>query len=338
MHEILRGARHLLDLINESLDLGRIEAGELPVESVPVPVGDLIDDCLGLMRPLAQAHGVHLQPPDSACAGDQVWADRTRLKQVLLNLVANAIKYNRPGGSVDIACSREGNSLRVAVHDSGRGISADEQERLFQPFERLSAARSDIEGTGIGLALSRRLVHAMGGDIGVDSEVGRGSTFWVRLARADSAVQAPASGNHATPPLPMPPADGAERTVLYIEDNAVNVILMQAMLARLPGVRTLVATLPRQGIELARSERPDLVLLDIQLPGMDGFEVLKHLQAGEHTRSIPVIAVSANAMPADIEAGLAAGFTDYLTKPIELERLLAAVYQVLHAPGVPIGE
>jgi CheY-like chemotaxis protein len=256
--------------------------------------------------------------------GEQVWGDRTRLKQVLLNLLANAIKYNNRGGDVTLSCYPERDVVRIAVQDTGRGLSADDMTRLFQPFERLSAAGSDIEGTGIGLALSQRLVHAMEGEIGVDSEPGRGSTFWIRLARANAPTQS-AGGDDSPQPPEVLAADGATLTVLYIEDNPVNVMLMQAMLARLEGVRVLVATRAQQGLSLASEQRPDLVLLDIQLPEMDGFEVLKRLRAHETTGDIPVIAVSANAMQSDIEAGRAAGFVDYLTKPIELERLHQAV-------------
>jgi signal transduction histidine kinase len=324
VREIMRGARHLLDLINESLDLGRIEAGELTVERVPVDLGELIDDCMGLMQPLAQTHEVRLHMGSHEMLGEQVWGDRTRLKQVLLNLLANAIKYNNRGGNVTLSCHPERDVVRIAVQDTGRGLSADDMTRLFQPFERLSAAGSDIEGTGIGLALSQRLVHAMEGEIGVDSEPGRGSTFWIRLARANAPTQS-AGGDDSRQPPGVLAADGATLTVLYIEDNPVNVMLMQAMLARLEGVRVLVATRAQQGLSLASEQRPDLVLLDIQLPEMDGFEVLKRLRAHETTGDIPVIAVSANAMQSDIEAGRAAGFVDYLTKPIELERLHQAV-------------
>lgn len=324
VREIMRGARHLLDLINESLDLGRIEAGELTVERVPVDLGELIDDCMGLMQPLAQTHEVRLHMGSHEMLGEQVWGDRTRLKQVLLNLLANAIKYNNRGGDVTLSCHPERDVVRIAVQDTGRGLSADDMTRLFQPFERLSAAGSDIEGTGIGLALSQRLVHAMEGEIGVDSEPGRGSTFWIRLARANAPTQR-AGGDDSPQPPAVLAADSATLTVLYIEDNPVNVMLMQAMLARLEGVRVLVATRAQQGLSLASEQRPDLVLLDIQLPEMDGFEVLKRLRAHETTGDIPVIAVSANAMQSDIEAGRAAGFVDYLTKPIELDRLHQAV-------------
>ena len=336
VHEILRGARHLLELINEVLDLGRIEAGELQVECAPIGLDELVEDCLGLMQPLALAHGVQLLAPAALLPGERVLADRTRLKQVLLNLLANAIKYNRPGGDVALACSRERDALRISVRDDGPGLTAAEQQRLFQPFERLAAGRTNVEGTGIGLALSRRLVEAMGGTVGVDSVVGIGSTFWVQLPRADVPALAAAGSVPAAPdavPDAAPPLAGPLRSVLYIEDNPVNVILMEAMLARLPLVRVLSAPLPLEGLALARSERPDLILLDIQLPGIDGFEVLRRLRADEATRTIPVVAVSANAMPSDIDAGFAAGFSAYLTKPIELEQLLATVQRLLRVPA-----
>lgn len=336
VHEILRGARHLLDLINEVLDLGRIEAGELQVEGVPIRLDALVEDCLGLMRPLAQSHGVQLQPPALLPPGECVLADRTRLKQVLLNLLANAIKYNRPGGDVALACSRESDALRISVRDHGPGLTAAEQQRLFQPFERLAAGQTNVEGTGIGLALSRRLVEAMGGTVGVDSVVGSGSTFWVELPRADAPALVDGDGAPAAADAvagAAPRVAGPLRSVLYIEDNPVNVILMEAMLARLPGVRVLSAPLPLEGLALAHSDRPDLILLDIQLPGIDGFEVLRRLRMNEATRAIPVIAVSANAMPSDIDSGLAAGFCAYLTKPIELEQLLATVQRTLQGPA-----
>jgi PAS domain S-box-containing protein len=324
--EIMRGASHLLELINEMLDLGRIETGDLLVECVPVRLGEVIDECLGLMRPLALTHQVTLQAPATAHLEEGVLGDRTRLKQVLLNLLANAIKYNRAGGTVSLACSRVGDKLRLAVCDEGQGLTLEEQQRLFQPFERLSAGQTGIEGTGIGLALSRRLVLAMGGTIGVDSQVGQGSTFWVELRQAKAQNPLPANAAPAaSAPAATPGGDAALRTVLYIEDNPVNTLLMQAMLERLAGVQTLTAALPQEGLTLATKALPDLILLDIQLPGMDGFEVLRRLRADAVTRAIPVVAVSANAMPADIEAGRAAGFDAYLTKPVDLNTLLATV-------------
>lgn len=329
VREILRGARHLLSLINEVLDLGRVEAGQLTVEQVPVPVDDLVDECLALMRALASAHGVRLLPPIGLPGSPMVRADRTRLKQVLLNLMANAIKYNRAAGDVEVRCSIEGEEMRLAVRDTGLGLTPADRERLFQPFERLGAGLANIEGTGIGLALSRRLVTAMGGEIGVDSEPGVGSTFWVRLplvvkvpAAASAFVAlAPAAQDAAHSPVAV--------KVLYIEDNPVNVVLMEAMLERLPGVRFASALVPAEGLQIAYREVPALILLDIQMPEMDGFEVLGQLRAREATRSIPVIAVSANALQDDIDAALAVGFTAYLTKPLDLDRLLSTVGRVL---------
>ena len=329
--EILRGAHHLLDLINEILDLGRIEAGQLQLEPEALALPEMLEQCLSLMRTLAESHDVQLQPlalPDRGSAGLRVTADRKRLLQVLLNLLGNAIKYNRPGGSVSVRCRQEGGHVRLAVEDNGRGLDAEEQRRLFQPFERLSAAHSAIEGTGIGLALSRRLVEAMGGTIGVDSQPGVGSTFWFYLpgaAAADAAPELPAK----PPPAAATSVAAALHTVLYIEDNEVNVVLMEAMLARLPGVVLISAALPQEGLRLAQLERPALVLLDIQLPGMDGFEVLARLRAAADTRDTPVIAVSANALQSDIDAAMAAGFTGYLTKPLSLEGLLATVQRAL---------
>ena len=329
VREILRGAEHLLELINEILDLGRIETGELLLEPSLIDLQELAGECQDLVQTLAAQRGVSLRPLPPELAGVTVSADRRRLKQVLLNLLGNAIKYNRPGGTVALQVRDEGNQVWLAVHDDGPGLSADEQSRLFQPFERLAAARSAIEGTGIGLALSRRLVEAMGGSIGVDSQPGSGCTFWLRLPPLPPA-----------PPEPALPADepqpaGAEvdgtprRTVLYIEDNSVNVLLMEAMLARVPGLRLLSALHPSEGLRLAHSERPELVLLDIQLPDMNGFEVLARLREDPALRAVPVVAVSANALQRDIDAALAAGFNAYLTKPVVMHELLAVVQQAL---------
>ncbi len=327
--EILRGAGHLLELINEMLDLGRIEADGVGVDCVAVRLGDVIDDCLRLVRPLALAHGVTLHAPIGAWVDERALADRMRLKQVLLNLLANAIKYNRADGAVTLAFSSSGERLRLTVRDDGQGLTSDEQQRLFQPFERLSARQTAIEGTGIGLALSKRLVSAMGGAIGVDSEVGRGSSFWIELVRADTLALTPAAAGDVEPSRVAQPAADAARTVLYIEDNPVNTVLMQAMLGRLPGMTVLTAALPLEGLAMAAEAVPDLILLDIQLPDIDGFEVLRRLRTQPTTRAIPVVAVSANAMPGDVEAGLAAGFDAYITKPVGLEPLLATVQRVL---------
>ena len=322
--QILRGGRHLLELINEVLDLAQIETGRLRISLAPVQVAELLQECLTMLRPLAREAGIELQAVGEIPADCLVQADRTRLKQVLLNLLSNAIKYNRPGGAARVACRLDADTLRIAIADDGPGLSPDQQARLFQAFERLDAGATAIEGAGLGLVLSRHVMVAMHGEIGLDSEVGRGSTFWITLPRAQAA-------DYGIDAAPAHPAGRplATRTVLYIEDNPVNEMLMAAMLARIDGVRMISAALPLLGLQLAAQERPALILLDIQLPGIDGFEVLRRLRLDPVTRDIPVIAVSANAMHGDVEHALASGFLRYLTKPLDLRELAAAVEQAL---------
>ncbi len=347
LQELLRGGRHLLSLINEVLDLARIEAGTLQLRLQPVDVGPLVADCLRLVQPVAQDRRITLSGVDACAGAGTVLADPTRLRQVLLNLLSNAIKYNHEGGRVALRCiaddhGGDGDGLRIEVSDGGPGISAAQQQRLFQAFERLDADRSAVEGAGIGLALSKWLVDLMHGQIGVRSALGAGSTFWLRLQRcpagppaappappAPSALPAPTAPTASSASTPAADAaagaSGRRHTVLYIEDNAVNQVLMEGMLAHRPGIRLLVAGMPAVGLAMAAQARPDLVLLDIQLPEMDGYEVLRRLRSTAATRQTPVIAVSANAMQADIDSALRAGFTDYLTKPLDMQRLLALV-------------
>ncbi len=335
VQEMLRGGRHLLALINEVLDLARIEAGALQLQLEPVDVEALVGDCLRLVQPMAAARAITLEAAPPTAPARLVLADPVRLKQVLLNLLSNAIKYNRDAGSVMLACSVDGDALRVEVRDSGPGLSPAQQARLFQAFERLDADKSGIEGTGIGLALSKWLVNLMHGEIGVASAPGEGSTFWVRLARCEprpAAVAAAAGAADSPRPAPRPaPQPAPLHTVLYIEDNPVNQALMEGMLGQRPGIRLLMAEQPEAGLALAAQAQPDLVLLDIQLPGIDGWEVLRRLRAAPPTQRIPVVAVSANAMPGDLAEARAAGFAAYLTKPLDLPHLLATVDQMLGA-------
>jgi PAS domain S-box-containing protein len=342
VHDLLRGGRHLLSLINDVLDLARIEAGTLHLQLAPVDLAELARDSLQLVQPMAAERGITLGLQLAAGGPAQVLADATRLKQVLLNLLSNAIKYNHDGGSVQVALVAEpgGDTVRLEVRDSGPGLSASQQERLFQAFERLDADRSSVEGTGIGLALSKWLVDLMNGQIGVQSAPGEGSCFWVRLAGCDAQRPSPppetALAAKLQPMLPsLPPALPlqARQTVLYIEDNEVNQILMEGMLAQRPRIRLVVAGLPEEGLVLATQLRPDLILLDIQLPGMSGFEVLAELRALPATRHIPVVAVSANAMQSDIDDAAQAGFVDYVTKPLDLMRLLSVVDGLLDRPA-----
>ena len=318
LQHILSAGERLLVLINELLDLESIEAGQLPLTLETVDLAPLLQQCLQASAALAQLHRVQLPDAQALSLPGRVVADRERLQQVLLNLLSNAIKHNRGGGQVGVTAARDGDALRITVSDTGPGLDEAQRSRLFHAFERRGGGRGAVGGAGIGLALSKRLVELMGGRIGLDSEPGVGSRFWVQLPCADAA--------------PAPPDDAValrSSTVLYIEDNAVNLLLMEAMLAQLPRLTLISAALPEVGLQRAREQRPDLILLDIELPGIDGFEVLRRLRADARTRAIAVVAVSANAMPVDVASGLAAGFDDYLTKPIDQRLLMSTLQRLL---------
>ncbi len=323
---IRRAGSHLLELIGEVLDLARVESGKMTVSREPVLVAPLLDECLSLIRPHASARHIRVDAvgvDPHVC----VLADRMRLRQVLLNLLSNAVKYNRDGGFVELRCEPRGTQQRLLVRDSGSGLDAGQQARLFVPFERLGAERTHAEGTGIGLALSKRLVELMHGTIGVASEPGQGCEFWVQL---ESTEPAP-----APPPLDAQAGaaaaahGGPRRRVLCIEDNPLNLQLIQQILARRSDVEVLSAEHPEQGLALAQAQRPHLILLDIHLPGVDGYAVMDRLREDPQTRAIPVIAISANAMPADLARGEAAGFAAYLTKPVDITRLMRLLDRLL---------
>jgi PAS domain S-box-containing protein len=334
-HEIVKAGRHLLTLINEVLDLARIESGRLTLSMEPVQLMELIEECAALVESDAIRQGLSFQRDIVHCQDRWVRADRLRLKQILLNLLSNAVKYNRAGGSVLIACEFKSNGLvRLEVSDTGPGIPADKLGELFTPFNRLGLEAGAIEGSGIGLVISKRLVEMMGGEIGVASQPGEGCTFWVELAET-VPLAAPAVLS-VTDSESCPLADGSLpagkpccHTLLYIEDNPANLRLMQQVLASRTDIHLLSSGDPLVGLELARSEPPDLIMLDINLPGMSGFEVLKALQAQADTCNIPVLAITANAMPEDVERGLAAGFQAYLTKPLDLVRLQTEIDRLL---------
>lgn len=333
VRQILHGGKHLLALINEVLDLARVESGQMTVSLEQVALRPLLEECLTLVRPQAQARDVRLL--DVAC-GDawQVRADRTRLKQVFLNLLSNAIKYNQTAGVVSVGCVLEDEGICIRFSDTGAGLTSEQQARLFVPFERLDAGEHHhVEGTGIGLALSKRLMTLMGGQIGVESQVGEGSTFWVRLPRAqDGTAPGDAAGTMRQAALATSGGGVAVRTVLCIEDNPNNLQLIESVVGMLPGVRLLSAMAPGLGLEMARTHKPHLILLDINLPDMDGYAVMQCLREHPATRGIPVIAVSANAMPRDLERSRAAGFAAYVTKPIDVGQLLRKVDELALSP------
>ncbi|MBK7062074.1 MAG: PAS-domain containing protein [Rubrivivax sp.] len=327
VRQIQRGGAHLLQLINEVLDLARIESGTLALQPVDVDLDQVMRECLQMIEPMARERGVELQLHDLPAGQARLHTDVMRLRQVLLNLLSNAVKYNQPGGGVSIGGWSDAQTLRLEISDTGPGLSAEHQQRLFQAFERLDADRSAVEGTGIGLALSKALMELMGGRIGVRSQPGVGSTFWVEWPRGCAAdAGAPASSTLADAPAPADATLAAVAgRVLYIEDNPVNQIVVEGMLSSLPQVSLSLASDPETGLQMAQSQPLDLVLLDIQLPGMDGYEVLRRLRAHSDTRALPVVAVSANAMAEDLERARDAGFDDYLTKPLDLRLLLSVV-------------
>jgi len=334
VQEILHAGRHLLELINEVLDLARIEAGKLTISLEPVHLMPLIEECLALIRPVAEARSIRILESGRNC-GEYVQADRTRLKQALLNLLSNAVKYNQEAGTLSVTCIHDGDAIQICVSDTGAGLTAEQQSRLFSPFERLDADKTAIEGTGIGLALSRRLMELMHGEIGVESKPGIGSTFWLRLTVVHELEDE--SGNADSPIADADTAHTAgdkQWDILCIEDNPANLRLIERILSRREDIRLLTATAPNLGLELAQADHPALILLDINLPDMDGYEVMQCLRENPATRDIPVVAVSANAMPKDLARGKAAGFVDYLTKPLDIDQLLRTVQQVLERTGL----
>lgn len=329
---ILKGGRHLLTLINEVLDIARIEAGRLSLSLEPVAIMDVAMETLDLIKPLATQRTVQLSCELATMDHLYVLADRQRLKQVLLNLLSNGIKYNRVGGTLTLRCEQSSESrLRIVVADTGPGISHDKLARLFTPFDRLGAEQTGTEGSGLGLALSQNLVKAMGGTIHVTSQIGQGSVFSVELARVANPVERVASLQAETPVLGISdgPTPTKTSTVLYIEDNLSNFRLIERVIALRQGIRLLSAMQGGLGLDLARQERPDLILLDLHLPDMNGDKVLAQLKGHPFTQAIPVVMISADATPRQVERLLATGAAAYLTKPIDVKQLIALLDQML---------
>ena len=346
LEHIRAAGQHLLTLINDVLNLSALEGGEVRITLQPVTLQTLVAETLPMLAPLqlqqgqppypsphASPHASPNQPPNITLGALDldVLADPTRLRQVLLNLLSNAIKYNKPGGSVHVEALRRGASVLLRVTDTGRGMSDEQLRHLFEPFNRLGADRSEIEGTGIGLAITKALVERMGGSVHVDSRQGEGSVFELRLPAAGPPKTTPASLSAAQPTtaaagvLRPAHAPHGQHRVLYIEDNPVNALIISELVARRSDLALQIAVDGTSGVQQAQALLPDLILLDMQLPDIDGFEVLRRLQASPQTARIPCIALSANAMPADIDRALKAGMADYWTKPLDFKVFLESL-------------
>ncbi|WP_219116495.1 PAS domain-containing hybrid sensor histidine kinase/response regulator [Janthinobacterium sp. UMAB-56] len=324
--QILKGGWYLLRLINEILDLAMIESGKVTMSEEAMSLLDVLQDCQAMIAPQAEKRGIRMYFPRCGQAF-YVHADRTRVKQVMINLLSNAIKYNQSGGSVKVECRRSGDRVRASVTDSGAGLNAEQMAQLFQPFNRLGQENSTEEGTGIGLVVTKQLVELMGGTIGVDSTVGVGTTFWVEF----KASRAPELVMEQGEVLPVAQEDQeSQRTLLYVEDNPANLALVEQLIARRSDLKLLTAIDAHLGIDLARTYQPDVILMDINLPGISGYGALHILHDDPLTSHIPVMALSANAMPRDIEKGLDAGFFRYLTKPIKVVEFMDALDVALH--------
>ncbi len=325
LDQILKAGWYLLELINEILDLARIESGRLTLSQEPVSLNEIMLECRAMIEPQAQLRGIGMHFPRFDTPSF-VLADRTRLKQVLINLLFNAIKYNKPDGTVAVECTAAApDSVRISVRDSGAGLPAEKLAQLFQPFNRLGKEAGIEEGTGIGLVVAKQLVELMGGSIGVDSTVGIGTAFWVELTTC-TAPQLIDAGAQSEKFIPASVTAGAaSRTLLYVEDNPANLRLVEELIARRPDLRLLSAADGILGTELAREFMPDVILMDINLPGISGIEAMKILHANPATVHIPIVAISANAMPSDVKRGLEAGFFRYLTKPIVVNEFMDAL-------------
>jgi signal transduction histidine kinase/ActR/RegA family two-component response regulator len=324
VRQISKGGWHLLGLINEVLDITRIETGAISLSPEPVSAAEVLLESLDLVGPLALQRGVHLMSSSTPGCDAFVYADRQRVKQILLNLMSNAVKYNRTGGSVAVSCVRTTDTLQISVTDTGPGIAAEHLGLLFVPFERLGAEHSDVEGTGIGLALSRRLAESMAGTLDVETAVGKGSTFHLELPLVERFVRLGPAVDHRAP------GPQAPRTkVLYIEDNLANLRLVERLLEHRPDVDVVAAMQGRLGLELARQHAPAAVLLDLHLPDIDGADVLRQLREDPITAAIPVIIVSADATPGQVGRLLAAGAYAYLTKPLDVREFLQVLDQLL---------
>jgi len=329
INHIKTGGKHLLSLINDILDLARIEAGKVDLQMEMVQPNSLFQEVLPLTTALADKRGIRVHSPAVGKTTDSIKVDFTRAKQVLLNLLSNAVKYNNEGGEITLDSEVHNGCLRVSVTDTGDGIPAQKLPELFLPFSRLGAEETSIEGTGIGLTITKELVEHMGGEIGVESVVGVGTTFWVEFELSGDVEEIPAHNEGGSNFLSGKVEDsGFDGTVLYVEDNAANMMFMESVFERFANLRLITATNAEAGIAMAKRENPDMLLMDIALPGMSGNEAVRKLREDGGFAQKPIVALSANAMKSDISEGLDAGFDAYLTKPLDITLLMEELEKV----------
>ncbi len=329
LEHVMRGGAHLLRLIDDVLDLARIESGRMTISVEPVAMGEVVRDVVSTLQPLAARTGIDVRQTTLDGAPALAIADRTRIAQILMNFGSNAIKYGRREGHVTFELSRSARGMRIAVIDDGMGIPADKHAMIFEPFQRAGQESGTIEGTGIGLAISRRLAELMGGTVGFTSEAGRGSTFWIDLREqcevAQPILSTPVERANESPLA----ASGPRHLVVYVEDNPSNIAFMAAVMEDLPGIEMVTAGTAEQGIELIRARRPDVVIMDINLPGMSGIEATRKLAEWPETKDIPIVGLSAAALQRDTIRAKESGFYRYLTKPVKLDELLSTLESIL---------
>ena len=335
VEQIMKGGHHLLELINDVLDLTKIEEGKVDLSIEEITVSNILDECFALIETIAGSRGVTVLTNAGCKTTATVHADYTRFKQSLLNLLSNAVKYNVENGKIIMDCHETTDDmLRISVTDTGLGIPNDMLAVLYEPFNRLRAEKSEIEGTGIGLTITKKLIERMHGRIGVESQVGTGSTFWIELPLAQPAAYATPANDTDASRHEYAPLAHISGSVLYVEDNPSNLQLMEMILGSIEGLSLMTAHTGELGLQIAKTSRPDLIILDINLPGLNGFEVLKALQQMSETKDTPVFALSANTMPRDIDKGLDAGFKQYLTKPFKVPEIISAIQGVLNVKAL----